>query len=255
MIINETRVINGRTILLLPGTCCNVKVNFGSALLLLEKEYHVIAVDYDGFDGTASEFTTMIDQARKIENYIIKEHGGQVDIAYGSSLGGSFVGLLMQRKQIHIKHGILGSSDLDQSSRLSAWLSTQLMGGAFYGILKKGTMPGWILKICEKKMGKDAVEKYQSMLRGISKAMQTVSKKSMKNEFYSDLITPLENKISIEGTKLHVFYALQMGSKYRTRYEQHFEAPDIIEQDYGHEELPFSFPQKWVEEIKRCTKE
>lgn len=83
--------------------------------------------------------------------------------------------------------------------------------------------------------------------------MQTVSKRSMKNEFYSDLITPLENKISVEGTKLHVFYALQMGSQYRARYEQHFANPDIIEQDYGHEELLSFYPQKWIEEIRKCT--
>lgn len=253
MKINETGLETGRTILLLPGTCCNTDVNFGSVLSLLEQEYHVIAVNYDGFDGTDTEFTTMTAQVQKIEDYIIKKHNGHVDIAYGSSLGGSFVGLLMQRKQIHMNHGILGSSDLDQSSKLSAWLTTQLLGGAFYSVLKKGAMPGWVIKICEKKMGKETTEKYKAMIKSIGKAMQTVSKRSMKNEFYSDLITPLENKISVEGTKLHVFYALQMGSQYRARYEQHFANPDIIEQDYGHEELLSFYPQKWIEEIRKCT--
>lgn len=253
MIINETGIENGKTILLLPGTCCNAEVNFSQVLPLLEQEYHVIAVNYDGFDGTASEFTTMTEQAQKIEDYLIKEHGGRIDIAYGSSLGGSFVGLLMQRGRIHMNHGILGSSDLDQSGKLSAWLSTQLLGGVFYSMLKKGTMPGWMLKICEKKQGKDAAQKYQSMLNGISKAMQTVSRKSMKNEFYSDLITPLSDKINVNGTKLHVFYALQMGPQYRARYEQHFSNPHIIEQDYGHEELLLYHPQKWAAELKGCT--
>ena len=43
--------------------------------------------------------------------------GGRLHAAYGCSLGGSFVGLLMQRRNIHMAHGILGSSDLDQDSR------------------------------------------------------------------------------------------------------------------------------------------
>ena len=252
MTFYETGIGNGKTILLLPGTCCNWQVNFNAVLPFLSQEYHVIAVNYDGFDGAGTEFTTMVEQIGKIEDYIIQKHGGHIDIVYGSSLGGSFVGLLMQRRRIHMDHGILGSSDLDQSGKVSAWLSTNLMGGAFYGVLKKGTVPDWIWKICEKKLGKSATESYHGMLSAIGQAMQTVSKKSMKNEFYSDLITPLEDHIKVEGTQLHVFYALQMGRQYRERYEKHFADPDIIEQDYGHEELLFCHPKQWVEEIRSC---
>lgn len=253
MLISETGKKEGRTILLLPGTCCNAEVNFAQALPLLEQEYRVIAVNYDGFDGQDTEFTTMEEQARKIEDYLIREHGGKVDIVYGSSLGGSFVGLFLQRKRIHMAHGILGSSDLDQSGRAAAWLSTWLLGGAFYGILKKGRMPGWMRKLSEKKMGKEAVKNYEAMMESMSRAMQTVSKKSMKNQFYSDLVTPLGDKLGEEGTKLHVFYALQMGPQYRARYERHFAHPDIIEQDYGHEELLFFHPEEWAEAVRRCT--
>ena len=92
MTFYKTGIENGKTILLLPGTCCNWQVNFGPVLPFLSQEYHVIAVNYDGFDGTETEFTTMIEQTEKIEDYIIKEHGGRIEIAYGSSLGGSFVG-------------------------------------------------------------------------------------------------------------------------------------------------------------------
>ena len=91
------------------------------------------------------------------------------------------------------------------------------------------------------------------MLSAIGQSMQTVSKKSMKNEFYSDLITPLEDSIKVEGTQLHVFYALQMGPQYRARYKKHFAGADIIEQDYGHEELLFSYPELWMDELRKCT--
>lgn len=39
-------------ILLLPGTCCHWKTNFETVIPLLEKEFHVICVSYDGFDET-----------------------------------------------------------------------------------------------------------------------------------------------------------------------------------------------------------
>lgn len=240
------------TILLLPGTCCDVKSNFSQVIPLLAEHYRVIGVDYDGFDVKGTEFPDMQTVTRKIERFIQKKLDSNVHIVYGSSLGGSFAGLLVQRNRIHIDHAIIGSSDLDQSGKVSAWLQTQLLGGAFYKMLRKGQMPQWMLKISEKKMGKEAAQKYAAMISGISDAMQTVTKKSMKQQFYSDLVTPLGKKIKSDGTTVHIFYALQMGEKYRDRYLLHFADPDIIEQDYGHEELLFFYPEEWVKEIRKC---
>ena len=97
---------SGRTLLLLPGTACTWQLNFKNV------------VD---------------DLAEKIEEYIIKNHGGRVDGAYGSSLGGSFAGLLIQRKRVHIAHGFIGSSDLDQGSPVVARLLTMLVGPMLSG--------------------------------------------------------------------------------------------------------------------------
>ena len=244
---------NEKTILLLPGTFCNNEVNFGKVIPLLAESFHVIGVDYDGFDGTDSEFTSMINITSKIEKYIRRRFDGKLFAAYGSSLGGSFVGLLIERGNIRIGHGIIGSSDLDQSGRLSALLQTELIGKALFGTLKSGHIPGWMKKVMRDKMGAEASDKYLSMLDGMSAAMENVSKLSLEREFYSDLITPLGDNISAEGTQIHVFYALKMGEKYRQRYLQHFADPDIIEQNYGHEELLFFYPERWEEEVRKCT--
>lgn len=58
---------NQRTFLLLPGTCCTVKSNFSQVIPFLAKEFHVIGVDYDGFDGKETEFTDMFTDFRKIK--------------------------------------------------------------------------------------------------------------------------------------------------------------------------------------------
>ena len=246
---------NEKTILLLPGTCCNVKSNFSQVIPLLAKRFRVIGVDYDGFDGSCREFTSMADITRKIERFVNNKLDGKVDIVYGSSLGGSFAGLLVQRNNIHISHAIIGSSDLDQSSRISAFFQTELLGGAFYDMMKKGAMPKWVVKLCEKKMGKEVTDKYKTMLGSIGEAMQSVTRSSMKRQFYSDLVTPLGNKIKAEGTTVHIFYAMKMGVKYRQRYLQHFAEPDMIEQNYGHEELLFFYPEEWTKAVLECCGE
>ena len=81
---------------------------------------------------------------------------------------------------------------------------------------------------------------------------QKLKRQEMKRQFYSDLVTPLDPMIKAKGTTVHVFYASQMGEKYLQRYRLHFFKPDIIEQDYGHEELLFFYPEEWVKEILKC---
>ena len=95
MKFEEMGVETGRTLLLLPGTACTWQINFAIVIEDLKEQYHLICVNYDGFDGDNSQpFTDMITVTEKIETYIQQHHDGRVDGAYGSSLGGSFVGLL-----------------------------------------------------------------------------------------------------------------------------------------------------------------
>ena len=127
----------GKTLLLLPGTACTWQLNFKHVVDELAAKYHIIAVNYDGFEGDPSViFTDVPTVTEKIEDYILENHGGRVDGAYGSSLGGSFVGLLIQRKRIHIDHGFIGSSDLDQGGKLKARLLTMIVGPMLSGACK-----------------------------------------------------------------------------------------------------------------------
>ncbi len=77
-----------------------------------------------------------------------------------------------------------------------------------------------------------------------------VTARSCKNQFYSDLVTPLPERIDVPGTKIHIFYATKMGAKYRARYERHFVHPFIHEQDLRHEELLACYPERWAQLVK-----
>lgn len=243
-------------LLLLPGTCCHWKINYGEVIPLLEKDFYVVCVSYDGFDEKeASVFESMLSETEKIEQYIKEKFGGKIFAAYGCSMGGSFVGLLVQRKVIHIEHGILGSSDLDQETGFSVKFKAWLIAQVLYGVFQKGKMPKFFQKRLESKEPevREYMNKMLSMFGVGNRNMAFVKKKSIRNQFYSDLVTPLDEKIAAQGTTVHIFYAAKMGEQYLERYQKHFLNPDICRHDLQHEELLVSYPEQWALEIKRVT--
>ena len=242
-------------ILLLPGTCCHWKANFGGVIPLLEPDFHVACVSYDGFDETEqSVFLDMLAETEKIEQYIQDHFGGCIRAAYGCSLGGSFVGLLVQRGKIHIDHAILGSSDLDQSGPIAAKLKTAIITLILHGMFQKGKLSGFTRKWLEKKPleERDYYESMMDMFGMNSTRMAFVRKESIRNQFYSDLVTPLNSNITVRGTTVHCFYAARMGEKYLKRYKHYFRDPDIRHHDLQHEELLICHPKQWAQEIRLC---
>ena len=234
MQFDEMGNMNGKTLMLLPGTACDYQTNFANVLDRLAEKYRLICVNYDGFDGSDLIFPDMITVTEKIEKYIQERFDGKIDGAIGSSLGSSFLGQLIQRKNIHIDHGIFGSPDLDQSGRFSAWLQSKLVVPLLTGFAKN-----------EKKKAKTR-EKLKSVFEMDDEAagrfVECFTKfkpESIKNEYYTDLLTWLDDDIRVDGTTVHFIYANKMGEKYLKRYRKHFRDPDIREFDMQHEQWLF----------------
>ena len=83
-------------------------------------------------------------ECEKIEQEIQEKYNGRIRAAYGCSLGGSFVALLMQRKKIHIDHGIIGSSDMDEAGFFMAKIQSAVIVPIMYKMVQTGKLPGWI---------------------------------------------------------------------------------------------------------------
>ena len=231
MQFDEMGLMTGKTLFLLPGTACDYQTNFRSVLDRLADKYHLVCVNYDGFDGSNLIFPDMITVTEKIEQYITDHFNGRIDGALGSSLGGSFVGQLIQRQNVHLDHGIFGSSDLDQSGRFSAWLQSKLVVPLLTSFTRG-----------EKKKAK-AREKLKSLFEMNDEAadefmacFEKFSPESIKNEYYTDLLTWLQDDIHVEHTKVHFIYANKMGEKYLKRYRKYFRDPEIREFDMQHEQ-------------------
>lgn len=173
---------NAPVILLLPGTCCHWKGNFGHVIPLLSDEYRVLCVSYDGFDETErTEFPTMLEETAKIEDYLKANCVGHIRAAYGCSLGGSFVGLLAARGNIRMDYGILGSSDLDQSSKFAAKLQTNLLLSLMFPMLRDGRFKSPLLQKRVEKQMRQMGDYGAAFLRILGGARPYLTQQSCKN--------------------------------------------------------------------------
>lgn len=187
-------------IMLLPGTCCGWET-FAGVVPGLQEHFRVACVSYDGFDETEdSVFVSMEEEAEKIEEYIKKEYGGTIRTVYGCSLGGTLVGMLAARDNVKISYGIIGSSDFDTAGKTVAKLETKLMLKMLWPMIQTGRMSGIFQKIADKKTAqaegreRQYREKMMEMF-GSGKARPYIKKESIANQFYTDLITVLPDKI------------------------------------------------------------
>ena len=80
------------------------------------------------------------------------------------------------------------------------------------------------------------------------------STESIKNEYYTDLITCLRDDIYVEGTTAHFIYANKMGERYKKRYLKYFRDPDIREFDMQHEQWLFG-GREYAEPVLRAIDE
>ena len=88
---------------------------------------------------------------------------------------------------------------------------------------------------------------------GILDAALWITKQSVYNQFYSDLVTKVQHGIDVPGTTIHVFYATKMGKKYEKRYCTYFKNLDIRRHNMQHEELFCCHSAEWVKEVKKAV--
>lgn len=234
MQFDEMGIKDGKVLFLLPGTACDYQTNFGAVLDRLAGKYHLVCVNYDGFDGSDLIFPDIITVTEKIEQYINENYDGRIDGAIGSSLGSTFVGQLIQRENVHLDHGIFGSPDLDQSGRFSAWLQSKLVVPLLTSYTKDEKKKA---KLREKL--KDMFEMSDETAGKFISCFEKISPESIKNEYYTDLLTWLQDDIQVEHTGVHFIYAKKMGEKYLKRYKKYFHDPEIREFDMQHEQWLF----------------
>ena len=255
MTVHEFGDKSNPVIMLFPGTMCYWKGNFENVIGELSKRFLVAAVAYTGFDDKDREnYTTVEAELEKIETYINQHYKGKICAAYGCSLGGTFVSHLAARHKIHMQYGIIGSSDMDQAGNVKATILAALMVKITYNFIHTGKYKSKFMqkRFDEKMADPDPYNRTFVAITGRDKYdMNFITKESVKNQFKSDLVTPLPEKIDNGETQIHVFYAKKMGAKYLERYHKYFKNPIIHEHDMRHEEFLGLHPQEWCELVEK----
>ena len=204
-------------IFLFPGTCC-LYSSFDHVLDGLHSYFYTVAVSYDGFDpNEKTEFYSMEDECEKIEQEIRKKYGGRI--------------------------------------YLVAKIQSSMVVPFMYKMVHTGKLP----KFMQKKINeadesrKKLIDGFVNMF-GIDKGGSPwITKQSVYNQFYSDLVTKVQHGIDVPGTTIHVFYATKMGEKYEKRYCTYFKNPDIRRHNMQHEELFCCHSAEWVKEVKKAV--
>ena len=143
----------------------------------------------------------------------------------------------------------------DRSGHVAAGLQTRLLLPLIYPVIRDGRFKSRFLQKRLEKRAEQMGEYVQAFMRMLGGGRPYVSMRSCRNQFYSDLVTPLPDGIDVPGTEIHIFYALKMGEKYRARYLQHFAHPILHEQDMQHEELLACHPAQWAQLVTACAQE
>ena len=133
----------GKKIMLLHGNLMCWR-QFEDVIPLLEKEYDVYAVSFDGFDGTGqTTYTTA--QADKLKNYIKEHCGGVLDILFAESLGCGPAVYLKESPEVQIRQMVLSGPEYLDYGALNPLL-LKIMPQKQYRTVHEKTMPAWALR-------------------------------------------------------------------------------------------------------------
>lgn len=121
MLIHEFGNINAPVLVLVPGTYASWQI-FVPLIERLREYFRIVVSALDGQQtdiyGTVvpNTFTTVDDQARQIEEWLLVHAGGVVDTVYGISLGGAIGARLAERNNVKIKRLVMDAAPITSFS-------------------------------------------------------------------------------------------------------------------------------------------
>ncbi len=182
---------NSRKIMLLHGNMVTHR-QFENIVPLLEKKYHVITVDFDGFDETGETvYTTAKEQAEKLAAYIKEKLDGRIDLLQAESLGSAPAVFLTTFKDISTGGVILSGAqylDMGVFNHFFMLWAPRFSHNMINGFLEKGEIK--FPKFLERKMGRRN-EEFGQILH---QAAKNTTIESYNNTFLAGLLLYREIK-------------------------------------------------------------
>lgn len=127
---------NDPVVVLIHGIGMDVLQSFAKVIDDLHKDYHVVAVALDGYDGEKAGFSSVREEARQIAGYLRQGHDGKAEAIIGCDLGGAVALDLTLRELIEARTLVLNGGYIRPRkgaavySKVYAYLYDALMYGS-----------------------------------------------------------------------------------------------------------------------------
>lgn len=191
---------DGKSIMLLHGNLMCWR-QFEDVIPLLEKEYLVYAVSFDGFDGTGkTTYTNAKDQADKLAEYLRENCNGRLDLLFAESLGCGPAVFLETRVQI--SRMILSGLEYLNFGILNGLL-LKVMPPIQYKSAARKSMSAWTLKF----MGQTE----QGMKTMLSRITDNISPESIRATWETGLNLYRTRLPARENAKVACWYGEKEG--------------------------------------------
>jgi pimeloyl-ACP methyl ester carboxylesterase len=179
---------NSRKIVLIPGNMMSWR-QFEHVIPLLEKDYHVIAVSTDGYDGIGrTTFTTSVASAEKLEEYIRDHLDGHVDLVFGESFGSATAGTLFHRQRVRADSLILSGPQYMSLGIFNGFVTKVIPRNQYQlhsKIRSRKNLP-WLLKLYTRGDDESLLAQFSAVPENISlKTLQNCAKEAL--QLYRDI--------------------------------------------------------------------
>lgn len=231
MIFHEFGNIKNPSILCMHGMMQDWNSEY-ELLKPLEKYYRLIIPAMDGFYDGSPDFSSFADQSSQIEEYIQREHNGELFGAYGASQGGLMLTEILSRDRIKIDTVIMDGVYVAHQGRIAGWLTYKM----FCKYKNTGKFPV-LINLMMKLMGTNK----DDMLGGMEKTLYLrASDNTIKRNFIENYTYHTRPSIAATSAKVYLWcgskepYAIK-SHKILKKYLKNYE--EEIMPGFGHGEF------------------
>lgn len=223
MKIYEFGIKANPTIMCLPGNFMTHR-QFEKIIPLLENNYHVLTVSFDGYDETGeTTYTTGKEQADKLADYIVRNLNGKIDLVYAESLGSIPAAFLTQHKELNIGGVILSGAEYMNYGVFNK-LAIDLFAPMTYKLMTKIVSSGDV--------------KFPAFLK---------MKMGITDDTFKPMLHQACQDLTLETTKATFWEAVRLYPEYMSKWEPN---PNIrITCWYGEKEMNM---KKAIQNLKRA---
>ena len=241
---------NSRKIVLIPGNMMSWR-QFEHVIPLLQKDFHVIAVSTDGYDGTGeTPFTTSAASAEKLEAYIRDHLDGHVDLIFGESFGSATAGALFHRQKVQTDSLILNGPQYMNLGIFNGFVTKVIPHNQYrlYSKIQDQKKLPWLLKLYTRSDDESLLGQFSATAKNITReTLQNCAKEALQLYRDIDAYAPDPN------AKVAVWHGAKEPNMKKAvqKLRRAFPALEVRPfEGFGYGEI-IAHPERMVEEIRR----